>query len=137
MSYPSHKPTAKLRAEVEAYATVGVPHKMIAALINTSDNTLLKHYARELEVGKAKATAQVAKTLFQLATVGKNLGAMIFWLKAQAGWREVQTIEFDDKSEQSDRERSARDYIIARLTRRVEETAVSVINEEDAAKRLQ
>lgn len=88
----SHSPTDKQIAEVEAYAAVGVPHHDIARLIGISTHTLLKHYEHQLGVGKAKANAQVAKSLFRQAIDG-NISAAIFWLKAQAGWREVQVVE--------------------------------------------
>ena len=35
---------------------------------------------------------RVAKSLFRQAIDG-NISAAIFWLKAQAGWREVQVVE--------------------------------------------
>jgi hypothetical protein len=92
LSRPSHEPTEKTRTEVLAYAAVGVPHHNIAALVSMSIHTLLKYYQDELDLGKAKANAQVAKSLFQQAVAG-NITAQIFWLKAQAGWREVQVIE--------------------------------------------
>lgn len=92
MSQPPHKPTPKLRAEIEAYAAVGVPHHDIAKLVSMSTHTLLKYYDMELGVGKAKANAQVAKSLFRQAING-NIPASIFWLKSQAGWREVQVVE--------------------------------------------
>ena len=87
----SHSPTDKQIAEVEAYAAVGVPHHDIARLIGISTHTLLKHYDHQLGVGKAKANAQVAKSLFRQALEG-NIAAAIFWLKAQAGWREKQEL---------------------------------------------
>ena len=87
-----HEPTDRQRAEAEAYAAVGVPHHDIAALLGMSTHTLLKHYKTELTIGKAKANAKVGKSLFQQATEG-NTSAAIFWMKAQAGWREKQEIE--------------------------------------------
>lgn len=94
MAAHAHKPTEKQRTEVEAYAAVGVPHHDIARLVPMSIHTLLKHYRRELDVGKAKANAQVGKSLFQMATTG-NTAAAIFWMKAQAGWREKQSVELE------------------------------------------
>lgn len=43
----------------------------------------------ELGVGKARANAQVVNSLFRMATSGGNVAAAIFWMKAQAGWRET------------------------------------------------
>jgi hypothetical protein len=87
-----HEPTEQQRVEAQAYAAVGVPHHDISKLLGIDTKTLLKYYRTELDLGKAKANAQVAKKLYAIAT-GGNLGAMIFWLKAQAGWREVQAVE--------------------------------------------
>jgi hypothetical protein len=79
--------------EVRAYATVGTPHHDISVLMNLSTKTLLRHYRKELDEGKARGNATVAKTLFTAATVGNNLGAQMFWLRCQAGWREVQVVQ--------------------------------------------
>lgn len=90
-----HKPTERQRTEVEAYAAVGVPHRDIARLIGISHVTLYDRYRDELDLGKAKANAQVAKMLFREA-IGGNIAAAIFWLKAQAGWREKHEIIYED-----------------------------------------
>lgn len=90
---PTHVPTAELRTKVEAFASVGIPLRMIAKLIGLgSENTLIKHYDHELELGEAKGLAQVANTLFKRATSGNDLGAAIFYLKAKGGWSEKQTV---------------------------------------------
>lgn len=93
MANHAHKPTEASRKEVSAYAAVGTPHHDIARLVGLSIKTLLKHYRHELDTGKARATAQVAKTLFQMATQEKNTAAAIFWMKAQAGWRDRSEVE--------------------------------------------
>lgn len=85
MARKSHDPTDIQRREVSAYAAVGTPHHSIAKLVGLSIKTLLKHYRDELDTGKARANAQVGKTLFQQA-IGGNTTAAIFWMKAQAGW---------------------------------------------------
>lgn len=92
-----HNPTDRQRAEVEAYAAVGVPQLDIARLIGISLPTLHDRYRDELDLGKAKANAQVAKTLFREA-VGGNITAAIFWMKSQAGWREKHEIIMQEHS---------------------------------------
>lgn len=95
---PEHAPTVESRAKVEAYASIGVPVKMIATLIGLgSDNTLRKHYGPELERGAAMGLAQVANTLFSRATKGNDLGAAIFYLKARGGWSEKTVVEHQGK----------------------------------------
>lgn len=49
---------------------------------------VFEHYKR----GKARAIGSVAKNLIQQAQEG-NISAAIFYLKTQAGWREVQTLD--------------------------------------------
>lgn len=87
MPYPMHKPSPESRARIEAWAAVGLAHHQIAKLAQMSIHTLLKHYKDELEIAKAKANAQAATWLFELCGQ-KNLGALCFWLKTQAGWTE-------------------------------------------------
>ena len=92
----SHVPTPELRIQVEAYASVGVPIKMIATLIGLgSENTLLKYYSEEVDLGGAKGLAKVANTLFKRATVDKDLGAAIFYLKAKGGWSERSVLQHE------------------------------------------
>lgn len=88
-----HVPNESTRAMVKTAAGLGLPQPMIGVLVGCSENTLRKHYPDELAMGKAQATFEVAKTLFHRATVGKDLGAAIFWLKAQAGWREKHVLD--------------------------------------------
>lgn len=88
-----HMPTPELREKVAYLAGIGVPHEHIAVLIGLSDDkTMRSYYTQELKSGKAKANARVGQLLFNHVEKG-NLSATIFWLKAQAGWRETQTVE--------------------------------------------
>lgn len=100
-----HEPTPATRELVKEAAGMGLPQPMICHLMRAagapvSEPTLSKYYSDELSVGKAVATLQVARTLFHQATVGKNLGAAIFWLKAQAGWREKHVLDDDPNRSQ-------------------------------------
>lgn len=97
MSRRPHEPTDKLKAEVGAYATVGVPHHDIAKLVGIDTKTLLKYYRGELESSKARANAQVGRALFKAATTGGSIPAAIFWMKAQAGWRDRIDMTSDSK----------------------------------------
>lgn len=87
---PAHVPTEETRQKAQYLAGLGVPHEHIAVLVGLSDDkTLREHYADELKKGKAQANAKATQMLFQKVEKG-DLGATIFWLKAQAGWREKQ-----------------------------------------------
>jgi AcrR family transcriptional regulator len=112
-----HEPTDRQRAEVEAYAAVGVPQEDIARLIGISKPTLYDRYRDELDLGKAKANAQVAKTLFREAVNG-NMTAAIFWMKAQAGWREKHEVIVQDVSIKGPDEDELRDRLNAALVGR-------------------
>lgn len=92
MSRKPHSPDDISRSKVETLAAVGVRHEDIARIIKIDPTTLRIRYRDELDLGTAKANAQIAQRLYQRAVDG-DLGAMIFWLKARAGWREKHTVE--------------------------------------------
>lgn len=85
-----HVPTDKTREQVLSASGLGLPQVQIAALIGISDVTLRKHYEKELAVGKATASAQIAKSLYNKAVSGDTTAA-IWWTKAQMGWGETNT----------------------------------------------
>ena len=86
---PLFEPTEEQRRTVKALSGYGVPQKGIAIHIGVDAKTLRKHFRDELDRGSVEATAKVARTLFHLATVEKNVASVIFWMKARAGWRET------------------------------------------------
>jgi hypothetical protein len=83
-----HIPTDEQRRLVESTSGLGLPHEQIAMLVDIDDKTLRKHYRRELDMGKAKANSQIAKTLYQKATAGDTT-SLIWWTKAQMRWAET------------------------------------------------
>ena len=83
-----HEPTEKTRAQVQQASGLGLPQEQICALIGISVKTLRKHYEVELGLGKALASAQIAKSLFNKAQ-GGDTTAMIWWTKAQMRWSET------------------------------------------------
>jgi len=96
-----HQPTDDLRRQVRALAGMGVPHREIAPFIGISAPTLRKYYEAELHAGKWEANAKVAQSLFRKATGDGNgsVTAAIFWLKAQAGWKEASVHEISQASD--------------------------------------
>jgi predicted transcriptional regulator len=64
----------------------------IAHKLGITDDTLRKHYKKELEDGRIDANASIANTLFNQAKKG-NMTAAIFWLKTRAGWKETNITE--------------------------------------------
>ena len=91
-------------------AAYGIPEPDIARVAGVDPKTLRKHYREELDLGEAKANAQVAGFLSNAAKNG-NVTAQIFWLKTRAKWRETPvelkhsgSIGREDLSELSDEE---------------------------------
>jgi hypothetical protein len=81
--------TDEERQKVKAMAGFGLKHEQIAILIGlASAATLRKHFGKELTLGPIEAQANVRKTLFKLATSGRNPGATMYWLKVRARWSE-------------------------------------------------
>jgi hypothetical protein len=92
MTRRAHQPTEATRVKVTAHAMTGVAHHELAVLMDLSTKTLLKHYRKELDYGKAQGVARVTGKLFALCMAGDK--AMIaFYMKCQGGWRETQKVE--------------------------------------------
>jgi len=83
-----HIPTDETRKMVESTSGLGLPHESIAVLVGIDDKTLRKHYRAELDIGKAKANGQIAKTLFSKALAGDTT-SLIWWTKSQMRWSET------------------------------------------------
>jgi hypothetical protein len=81
-----HEPTQETRRIVEEAAGFGLPQAQVGLLVGVSEKTLRLHYRAELDHGMASANAAVARSLFQAATVEKNVTAMIFWCKTRLRW---------------------------------------------------
>ena len=83
---PAHRPTKETRAAVESMSGMGHSQDdIILALGLGSTNTLVKHYALELRMGKIKANDKVAQSLFKQATQEGNTTAGIWWEKTRSG----------------------------------------------------
>ena len=83
-----HLPTPETQKLVESSSGLGLPHESIAVLVGIDDKTLRKHYRNELDMGKAKANGQIAKTLFSKAVAGDTT-SLIWWTKSQMRWSET------------------------------------------------
>jgi hypothetical protein len=91
---PAFEPTDAQRKQVEAWSGYGLPIDQIGALVRDgiSVDTLRSHFNLELQSGKAKANAQVGKTLFSKVMAGDTTAA-IWWSKTQMRWAETQKHE--------------------------------------------
>ena len=93
-------PTDEQRRIVRALAAVGVPQEAIANHLEIDAKTLRKHLRRELDGGMLDANVAVARTLFSMATVDRNVAAAIFWMKARGGWREKNALDTDGNAQE-------------------------------------
>lgn len=99
---PEFEVTDAIRKQVELLSGFGVPQEQIASMIGCSVDTMVKHMANECSVGKGKANANIAKTLYNKAICG-DTSALIFWAKTQMKWSEQvevkQEVNINDISE--------------------------------------
>ena len=87
-----HIPTDESKKLVRSLSAVGIKYVDIASKLEINDDTLVKHYKKDLEDGRTDANASIGQTLFQQAKNG-NTAAAIFWLKTRAGWKETNAVE--------------------------------------------
>ena len=87
-----HIPSDESRKLVKGLSAVGIRYVDIAQKLEITDDTLRKHYKKELEDGRIDANTTIGSTLFQQAKAG-NTTALIFWLKTRAGWKETNVTE--------------------------------------------
>lgn len=96
---PPYEPTPADRATVKNLVVCGYTREQIARCIGShgiSENTLRKHFRRELDVSKAEIDAFATSQLFSLMR-DRNLGALCFYLKCRAGWQETTAQRFVDE----------------------------------------
>jgi hypothetical protein len=90
-----HEPTAALRQRVCDLVMSGAPHHIICEILDLNDDTLRKHYSKELKTAKTVAIERIGKTVYQQALEGDGK-AQALYLKTQGsshGWVERQVVE--------------------------------------------
>lgn len=97
MARPTFQVTEHLSKEVKMLASVGCRQEDIARVLEITPKTLRKHFRQELDTGAIRANAEVAQTMYRMATSGTNTSASIFWLKVRCGWRENAPVEETSK----------------------------------------
>lgn len=85
---PPHEPTKETRLLVQELTAFGITQEKIARRLNICIDTLALHYRDELDNGKTDAVLAVGKSLYSKAVEQDDLGAQVFYLKTQGGWRE-------------------------------------------------
>ena len=89
---PRHIPSAASRERVVISSGLGIPNDQVAAILGISLTSLLKYYESDIRLGRAKASAEIADSLFNKAKNG-DTAALIWWTKAQMKWTETQRHE--------------------------------------------
>ena len=72
---------------VRQLAIVGLNQDQMGKILNIDPKTLRKYYADEIDNTKNRLSGQIAMGLARRALDGDTVSS-IFWLKAQAGWRD-------------------------------------------------
>lgn len=86
--YPDeHWPEAETIDYVIRGVVLGTPHKIIARALGISLNTLKAKYPEQLAYGRTMLNNEAAGHLVQKMRRG-DTQSIIFYLKAQAGWKE-------------------------------------------------
>jgi hypothetical protein len=87
-----YKPKKEDRARVKLMAAAGIMQNDIAAKMAIAPKTLRLHFREELTHGMLDITTLAVGQLVSQIQKG-NLGAICFWLKTRAGWRETERLE--------------------------------------------
>jgi hypothetical protein len=99
---PAFEPTREQRNTVAMLSGFGIPQEGICQLVKhdgvpISKQTLNNYFRADLDRGTHEANTKVAGALFKAAIEQNNVGAMIFWLKTRARWKETpQQVSFTD-----------------------------------------
>lgn len=91
-----HVPTDETRKLVRRMAAAGLSKQQAAHVLGMKSQTqVTHHYDEEWTQGAAEAIFGVAGLLYRKALQG-NVTAMIFYLKARAGWRDRGPVDVED-----------------------------------------
>lgn len=88
------KPTEDERRLVEHYVSIGYTQEQVAALMETSVDSLDRHCRKELDLGALRVNAKVGGKLFQKAMSGDTT-ALIFWAKTRMGFKETSGLDIN------------------------------------------
>lgn len=85
--------------DISRLAELGLTLEQIGYALGMSKKTLQRRMNENeevkdaMEIGRAKALVEVARTAYQMAKSGDEPAMTMFYLKCRGGWREVQKIE--------------------------------------------
>ena len=87
-----HRSTPETRLIVKELYAAGIQKARIAKRLGVSDDTLVKHYEKELDDSLENLINGLAKSLYQRAIDGDEKAAE-FWLKCRAKWAAAKSDE--------------------------------------------
>jgi len=96
---PKFEITDDIMKKAEDYAAKGLTAEQIAMVLGISETTFYERqaenaeFAEALKRGRGTGIANVTNALYEKATVDKDLGAQVFYLKNRAGWRDRHEVE--------------------------------------------
>lgn len=92
-------PNDEHRAVIIALARIGAPLSLMKDAIGLDEETIRRHYKKEVTETAVKSLASAANTLFQRATKGGSDTCLIFWLKTRGLglFRETTHVEIDTR----------------------------------------
>ena len=82
----------KIAKQVQNLASLGLSQEDAGNVLGFSPDSIQRRYSEDWAKGKSVAKAKIAERLFKKALDGDN-ACMMFWLKTQAHWREVQHVD--------------------------------------------
>jgi hypothetical protein len=91
--FKAHTPTAQTREIASTLAGLGLTKQLIASTLQINYLTLEKYYLLDMEVGRAKTHAKVAKAIVENAVDNMNVAAQQLYAKTQMGWSETSKVE--------------------------------------------
>ena len=83
-----YRANEKDRERVTKLVGYGITEQRIADAMNIARDTLRKHYATALQIGRVTAVERIADCLFENALAG-DVKAQMFYLKTVGGWNET------------------------------------------------
>ena len=102
-------------SKIEKLAGYGLDMEKIAMLWGKCERTFYRYlknndtFKQAIQRGRAMANSKVAQTAYEMATSGESEGMTKFWLKTQAGWKEVSKMEFENVTKLEDIVAGAKD----------------------------
>jgi hypothetical protein len=89
MPRPRYVVTLEDHLHVRDLASFGMSEADIANQLKLPLETVNRIFKRALQTGGATGREQALRQLYDLAVSGKNLPALLFWIKARCGWRDT------------------------------------------------